>query len=173
MLPERVDAFVALGSNLGDRSAHLRAGRAALSELPDTGLVASSRVYETAPVGPPPQGAYLNAVVQLHTLLPARELLAAMLAIEKVEGRRREVDGERWGPRTLDLDLLLYGDSRVDEDGLRVPHPRLHERAFVLEPLCELAGERTHPVLGDTLREWATRCRDPEAVWLYRESGGW
>jgi len=169
----RVEAFVALGSNLGDRVAHLRAGRDALGALPGTRLLASSRVYETAPVGPPPQGAYLNAVVQLETGLAARVLLERMLAIEAAEGRRREADAARWGPRTLDLDLLLFSDSHISEEGLQVPHPRLHERAFVLQPLCELAGERPHPVLGDPLRAWAERCRDPEAVWLYEESGEW
>jgi 2-amino-4-hydroxy-6-hydroxymethyldihydropteridine diphosphokinase len=168
-----VTAFVALGSNLGDRSAHLRGGRAALAALPATRLVASSRVYETAPVGPPPQGPYLNAVVQLETRGSARELLARMLAIERAEGRKRDPDEERWGPRTLDLDLLLFSESRIDEDGLQVPHPRLHERPFVLEPLCELAGDQQHPVLGGPLRDWALRCRDPDAVWVGAADGAW
>jgi 2-amino-4-hydroxy-6-hydroxymethyldihydropteridine diphosphokinase len=128
-------AFVALGSNLGDRSRHLAAARAALRALPDTEMVAASRVEETAPVGPVPQPAYLNQMVLLHTGLDARQLLAACLAIERAQGRVRR---ERWGPRTLDLDLVRFGDHRRDEPDLRIPHPELPRRDFWRRELAEL-----------------------------------
>jgi 2-amino-4-hydroxy-6-hydroxymethyldihydropteridine diphosphokinase len=127
-------AFLALGSNLGDRRAYLAA---AVARLPD--VVATSPVYETDPVGGPPgQGAYLNCVVELRTTRTARELLAAAQAAEAAARRERL---ERWGPRTLDVDVLLVGDETVDEPDLIVPHPRMWERGFVLVPLGDLAPE--------------------------------
>ncbi len=126
-------AFLALGSNLGDRLAHLRG---AVAAMPD--VVGVSRVYETAPVGGPEQGQYLNAVVELDTDLTPRELLDLCHRLEDAAGRVR---AERWGPRTLDVDVLLVGDVVVDEPDLQVPHPRLWERAFVLVPLADLAPE--------------------------------
>lgn len=155
------DVFVSLGSNLGDRRAHLEHGLAALAALPRTECVAVSPVYETDPVGPPPQGPYLNAVAWLRTDLEPRPLLEALLEAERSAGRER---GARWAARTLDLDLLLYGDRRIDEPGLRVPHPRLAERPFVLEPLCDLAADRVHPELGEAVEVLAARVRDPAAV---------
>ena len=127
-------AFLALGSNLGDRREHLRR---AVAGLP--GVVAVSPVYETDPVGGPPgQGAYLNAVVELDPDLTPRELLGVAHRLEEEAGRVR---AERWGPRTLDVDVLLVGDLVVDEPDLQVPHPRLRQRAFVLVPLHDLAPE--------------------------------
>lgn len=137
-------AYVALGSNVGDRAAHLAAARAAMAGLPATSIVATSRVVETAPVGPPGQGPYLNAVDAVRTALAPRALLEALLAIERTRGRDRAVE-QRHGPRTLDLDLLGYGDAvpggpaRIDAPGLQVPHPRMHERDFVLVPLSDVA----------------------------------
>ncbi len=129
-----VRAFVSLGSNLGDRRAYLRA---ALDRLPD--VVGVSNLYETDPVGGPPgQGAYLNCVVELRTALTPRELLAVAQAAEAAAARVRV---ERWGPRTLDVDVLLVGDEKVDEADLTVPHPRMWERGFVLVPLADLAPE--------------------------------
>lgn len=123
-----------LGSNVGDRLGHLRR---ALAGLPD--VVAVSQVYETDPVGGPPgQGPYLNAVVELDTELGPRELLAVARRLEDEGGRTRSV---RWGPRTLDVDVLLVGDLVVDDADLVVPHPRMWERRFVTEPLGELAPE--------------------------------
>ena len=142
-------AYVGLGSNLGDRSAHLLLGLSALSRLPQTHLLRLSPVYETEPVGPP-QPPYLNLVAELETGLAPRALLLEMLRIERALGRERR---ERWGPRTLDLDLLLYGDLVLEEEGLTVPHPRLHERAFVLVPLLDLLPEGRHPLLGQSFRE--------------------
>jgi len=144
-----VRAYVGLGSNLGDRAAHLLLGLSALSHLPKTHLLRLSPVYETDPVGPP-QPPYLNMVAELETELSPKGLLAEMLRVEKALGRERR---ERWGPRTLDLDLLLYGDLVLEEEGLSVPHPRLHERAFVLVPLLDLLPEGRHPLLGRSFAE--------------------
>ena len=142
-------AYVGLGSNLGDRAAYLLLGLSALSRLPKTHLLRLSPVYETDPVGPP-QPPYLNVVAELETELSPTGLLAEMLRVEKALGRERR---ERWGPRTLDLDLLLYGDLVLEEAGLSVPHPRLHERAFVLVPLLDLLPEGRHPLLGQSFAE--------------------
>ena len=132
-------AFVGLGANLGDRESTIRAALAALAEEDGIEVVAVSTLRETEPVGVGPQPLFLNGAAELETTLSARELLDRLLAIEQRFGRVR-VAGEH-GPRTLDLDLLLYGDDHIDEPGLTVPHPRLHERAFVLEPLAELGAK--------------------------------
>ena len=129
-------AFVGLGANLGDREATIRAALAALAEEDGIEVVAISTLRETEPVGVGPQPRYVNGVAELNTSLLPRALLDCLLATEQRFGRVR-VPGEH-GPRTLDLDLLLYGDEQIDEPGLTVPHPRLHEREFVLEPLAEL-----------------------------------
>lgn len=136
----RISAFIGLGSNLGDREATVQA---ALAALP--GVVAVSRLRETAPVGVVDQPPFLNGVARLETELSPHELLETLLSVEQGLGRERL---ERWGPRTIDLDLLLYGNEVVDEPGLTVPHPRLHERRFVLEPLAELDPELVVPGRG-------------------------
>jgi 2-amino-4-hydroxy-6-hydroxymethyldihydropteridine diphosphokinase len=130
-------AYVALGSNLGDREATIRGALAELDAAPGVRVVAVSTLVETEPVGylDPPR--FLNGAAALETDLPARELLALLLETERRHGRRRKGVPAQ-GPRTLDLDLLLYGDAEIDEEGLQIPHPRLHERAFVLGPLAEL-----------------------------------
>ena len=138
---DRVRAFVGLGSNLGDRLGNLQAAVDRLEKAPGVSVVRTSRVYETDPVGPP-QPDYLNAVVMVETRLSARRLLEACLAVERGMGRERR---ERWGPRIIDLDVLGYGREQIDEPGLEVPHPRMHERAFVLVPLLELEAEPTLP----------------------------
>jgi 2-amino-4-hydroxy-6-hydroxymethyldihydropteridine diphosphokinase len=132
-------AFIGLGANLGDREATIRAALAVLGDEDGIEVVAVSTLRETEPVDVGPQPLFLNGAAQLETSLSARELLDRLLATEQGFGRVR-VPGEH-GPRTLDLDLLLYGTARIDEPGLTVPHPRLHERAFVLEPLAELGAE--------------------------------
>jgi len=130
-------AYVGLGANLGDRERTLRAAVGALGDEAGIEVVAVSTLRETAPVGVGEQPPYLNGVVALETTLGAREFLDRLLAVEQRFGRVR-VPGEH-GPRTLDLDLLLYGDELIEEPGLTLPHPRLHARRFVLEPLAELA----------------------------------
>jgi len=130
-------AYVGLGANLGDRERTLRAAVDALAAEDEVEVVSVSVLRETEPVGVGRQPLYLNGAAELETTLTARRLLDRLLAVEQRFGRIR-VPGEQ-GPRTLDLDLLLYGDEVIDEPGLTVPHPRLHERRFVLEPLAELA----------------------------------
>ena len=133
-------AYVGLGANLGDRESTIRAAVAALP-----GVVAVSELRETEPVGVTDQPAFLNGVAALETELSAQDLLEALLAIEVELGRERR---ERWGPRTIDLDLLLYGTATVDEPGLTVPHAHLHERRFALEPLAELDPDLVVPGRG-------------------------
>ena len=154
--------YVALGSNLGDRDRQLAAALAALSATDGIEVVAVSPVYETDPVGPPPQGPYLNAAVRLRTALTPGALLDRLLEIEAAQGRSR--GSTRDAPRTLDLDLLFYGDQTLAEPDLEVPHPRLAERPFVLEPLCDLAPDFVHPVSRVTVEKLARRVRDPVAV---------
>jgi 2-amino-4-hydroxy-6-hydroxymethyldihydropteridine diphosphokinase len=145
-------AYVGLGANLGDREGNLRAAVDALAATAGIEVVAVSSFRETEPVGYLEQPRFLNGVAALETTLAPRELLETLLLVERSLGRTRE--GPRFGPRTIDLDLLLYGDETVDEPGLRVPHPRLHERAFVLEPLAELERGLVVPGAGplETLR---------------------
>jgi 2-amino-4-hydroxy-6-hydroxymethyldihydropteridine diphosphokinase len=128
-------AYVALGSNLGDRAAHLAAARAALDALPDTRVVAASAVEETAPLGGKAQPAYLNQMVLLETRLEPRALLEACQAIERAEGRVRT---ERWGSRTLDVDIVRFGQRRVAEPDFIIPHPELANRDFWQRELAEL-----------------------------------
>ena len=135
--PAPVRAYIALGSNLGDSATLVRDAMVALGRLPGTRLVAASGLYLTPPWGMTEQPSFVNAVAGVETTLAPKALLEALLDTERAFGRVR--DGERWGPRTLDLDLLLHGDRVLDEEGLTLPHPRLAERAFVLLPLAEIA----------------------------------
>ena len=130
-------AYVGLGSNLGDREQALRRALELLAEDPEIDVVAVSSFRETEPWGFADQPPFVNAAAALETSLSSRELLGRLLAVENALGRTRG-EGPRYGPRTIDLDLLLYGDEALEEPGLTLPHPRLHERAFVLEPLAEL-----------------------------------
>jgi 2-amino-4-hydroxy-6-hydroxymethyldihydropteridine diphosphokinase len=141
-------AYVALGSNLGDREATIRAAVAALAAEPGVRVVAVSSLIETEPVGYLDQPRFLNGAAALETSLAPRALLELLLAVERRFGRERE-GAPPQGPRTLDLDLLLYGNAEIDEPGLRIPHPRLHERPFVLGPLAELDRSLEVPGKGD------------------------
>jgi 2-amino-4-hydroxy-6-hydroxymethyldihydropteridine diphosphokinase len=139
--------YVGLGANLGDREATLRAAVDALAATPGVEVVAVSTLVDTTPVGHLDQPRFLNGVAVLETDLEARSLLGVLLAVEARFGRDRAAAPPQ-GPRTLDLDLLLYGDAEIDEEGLRIPHPRLHERRFVLEPLQEVAPGLEVPGMG-------------------------
>ena len=141
-------AYVGLGANLGEREATIEQAVALLE-----GVVGRSKLRETDPVGVADQPVFLNGAVAIETELSPRELLEALLAVERRLGRERR---ERWGARTIDLDLLLYGDDTIDEPGLTVPHPRLHERRFALEPLAELDPELEIPGRG---RVWELLAR--------------
>ncbi len=153
-------AYLGLGSNLGDRLDHLRRAVGLLEER-GVRVLRSSRVYETEPVGGPPQPDYLNAVVEVEPAGTARDLLAACLATEEALGRERS---DRWGPRTIDVDVLSFGDETIDEPDLQVPHPRMHERAFVLLPLLELDPD---PWLPGGRRVGDLRLDAPGRVRLY------
>jgi 2-amino-4-hydroxy-6-hydroxymethyldihydropteridine diphosphokinase len=144
-----IEAYIGLGSNVGDRMGNLKAALRLLAREPGFHLRALSRVWDTAPVGLP-QPRFLNAALGIGTLLSPRATLRRLLDIEEQVGRVRR---EKWGPREIDLDLLLYGARLVSEGALRVPHPRLHERAFALAPLSEIAPEVVHPALLRTIAE--------------------
>ncbi len=139
-------AYVGLGANLGPREVTLLRAVDLLAAEDGIEVLELSELRETAPVGVVDQPEFLNAALAIETSLAPRELLDVLLRVERELGRVRE---ERWGPRTIDLDLLVYGDETVDEPGLRVPHPRLHERRFALEPLAELEPELQIPGLGE------------------------
>ena len=144
-----VVAYVGLGGNLGEVVATLRAATEALACLPATRLLRASRLYRTPAWGLEQQPDFINGVVALETSLAPRELLDALLRIEREFGRERD-GGPRWGPRSLDLDLLLHGDAVIEQHGLRLPHPHLHERAFALVPLIEIAADILIPGQGST-----------------------
>jgi 2-amino-4-hydroxy-6-hydroxymethyldihydropteridine diphosphokinase len=131
-----VSAYIALGSNIGDREKHLRSAIDQLDASPGIEVKAASGIYETDPVGFTEQDVFLNMVIAVNTTLTAGQLLTRLLEIESALGRTRDV---HWGPRTMDLDLLLYGNDRIKLPDLEVPHPRMEERAFVMIPLMELA----------------------------------
>ncbi|MFI4897007.1 MAG: 2-amino-4-hydroxy-6-hydroxymethyldihydropteridine diphosphokinase [Phycisphaerales bacterium JB059] len=143
-------AAIALGSNLGDRRATLESALRSLALTPRLEVLLASPFLETDPVGPGTQGAYLNAAAILRTTRDPRDLLRCMQRIEIAHGRDRSTT-ERWGPRTLDLDLILYADERIEEPGLTVPHPEFRGRLFVLRPLGAIAPDLVDPVTGRTL----------------------
>lgn len=148
-----VTAYVALGSNLEDPQRQLRSGLESLAALPATRLLRVSSFYRSAPVGYADQPDFVNAVAAIETGLSPRGLLDALLAVERRHGRVREFPN---APRTLDLDIVAYGDRTIDEPGLAVPHPRMHERAFVMVPLAEIAPDAAIPGRG-SVRELAAR----------------
>ena len=141
--------FIGAGSNLGNREANLRDALKSLSGLPGIKIIKESPVYETDPVGGPVQGKYLNAVWEMESELSVKELLKELLSLEAQMGRKRSVPN---APRTLDLDILFYGTQRISDGGLEIPHPRLHERWFVLKPMADIAPGFIHPVLKKSIQ---------------------
>jgi len=158
----RVTVFVAMGSNLGDRRAHLKSAVSRFHQHRLIWNLALSSVYETEPLGEMPQGLYFNAVMRLDTTLSPRDLLELCLDEEQKRGRQRSE--EHYAARSLDLDLLLYGNEIIAEEDLSVPHPRMLERAFVLEPLAELAPQLLHPLTGTRIGELAAAVHDSARV---------
>lgn len=156
-LPPAHVAYVGLGSNVGEPAANIASALAALARTPLTRLMSCSSLYRSAPIGYAAQADFVNAACCLQTALSAHELLGALQRIELDAGRRR--DGIRFGPRTLDLDLLLFDDLRLDDARLALPHPRLHERRFALEPLAELCEGLDVPGRGN-VGALLARCAD-------------
>lgn len=156
MVTNSVRAYVGLGSNLDNPVAQIKTALAALDRIPETRCVQHSALYRSMPLGELTQPDYVNAVAALDTRLAPLQLLAELQALEQRQGRIRGV--EQWGPRTLDLDLLLYADQQLANEILTVPHPRLHERSFVLYPLCEIAQDVVVPGYG-SVHELAAQCR--------------
>lgn len=150
----QVPGYIGIGSNLDDPQGQVGAALGELANMPYSVCRARSSLYRSPPMGPPDQPEYINAVARLDTDLPPDALLDALLALERRHGRER---GEKWGPRTLDLDILLYGDAVIDNGQLTIPHPGLKERAFVLYPLQEIAPDLTIPGFGP-LRDLIARC---------------
>lgn len=151
MLPERERVYLGVGSNVGDRNFFLRTAQDLTHKLPQTRLLRSSSVFETDPVGgPPEQGKFLNAVWEIETGLSPQGLKKSLQGIEAQLGRARTVKN---AAREIDLDILFYGNHILKEDRLEIPHPRLHERAFVLMPLSELVPEKIHPQIKKTVKE--------------------
>jgi 2-amino-4-hydroxy-6-hydroxymethyldihydropteridine diphosphokinase len=154
---EDITAYLGLGSNLGDREENIRRACQELGAHPKISVERLSSLYETAPVGVTDQPDFLNAAVAVRTSLPPEELLAVLLATEAGLGRTRNA---RWGPRVIDIDLLVYGDETIDRPNLTVPHPRLHERAFALIPLAEIAPHLKPPGFHATVAELAPTAAD-------------
>jgi 2-amino-4-hydroxy-6-hydroxymethyldihydropteridine diphosphokinase len=157
-----MEAYIALGSNLGDREHNLLRAVAEVGRLPGCRVTALSSFYETSPVGNVDQDAFYNAVLKLSTQLDVRSLLSYLLRIEdEIFKRSRTIHK---GPRRIDLDLLLYGGMTINEENLVVPHPRLTERRFVLQPLCEIAPDLLHPLTGKTIHELLASLKSDETV---------
>lgn len=147
MIQQPIRAFVGLGGNIGDVETTLTEAMWSIDSLPQTSIRAQSKLYRSPPWGRTDQADFINAVVELQTRLAPRVLLNYLLEVEMRFGRDRS-EGEKWGPRELDLDLLTYGEEVIDEPGMHLPHPHLHERAFVLVPLAEIAADLQIPGLG-------------------------
>lgn len=156
------DAYIGLGSNLGDRELNLLRAVAELGKLPGSRVTGLSPFYETSPVGVSDQPFFINAAMRLSTRLTPHALLIQLQNIERVIFHRKRT--QHWGPRPMDLDLLLFGDLVINCDELTIPHPRMAERRFVLEPLCSLAPDLLHPVLGRPMRELLAALQSTEHV---------
>jgi 2-amino-4-hydroxy-6-hydroxymethyldihydropteridine diphosphokinase len=154
--------FLGLGSNLGDPPAAIRRALDLLTRSGEVRLLRVSPLYRTSPVGPVPQGDFVNGVAEIATSLPPASLLARLKEVERALGR--DPGAVRWGPRIVDLDILLWGDRLVAQRDLEIPHPEMHRRRFVLEPLARLAPEARHPAVGRTAAELLAACGGDEEV---------
>lgn len=157
-------AFIGIGSNLGKPVENCQEAVEKIAAVPGIRLLRHSSLYRTEPVGPQEQAWFINAVAEIRTTLTPRQLFEVLQEIERRMGR---VDGRKWGPRIIDLDLLFYGQEVVQEEGLVIPHPELHKRRFVLAPLCELASYWIHPAFGVSVRGLVDRLTDTARVELY------
>ncbi|HKV53424.1 MAG TPA: 2-amino-4-hydroxy-6-hydroxymethyldihydropteridine diphosphokinase [Candidatus Binataceae bacterium] len=170
-MPHR--AFIGLGTNLGDRAANYREAIQRIANLPETRIVRLSSIYETEPVGDI-EGVFLNGVAEIETELPADGLMRRLLAIERTMGRKRvpgrkaAVARRKYHARIIDLDLLFFNKETIETPALTVPHPRLHERRFVLAPMAELAPTLIHPKLNSTISELLVGLKSPQRVTLAR-----
>ena len=162
-------AYLALGGNMGDREHALTSALRRIERLEKTRLLRCSAFYNTAPWGVREQADFLNAVAEIETSLEPMQLFRGLQAIEAAMGR---IQTARYGPRLIDIDLLVHGDTKLETPILTLPHPGIPSRRFVLVPLCELAPDMTHPVLGSSMRELLDICEDRGDVRLYREMGG-
>jgi 2-amino-4-hydroxy-6-hydroxymethyldihydropteridine diphosphokinase len=163
---EGVIAFIGIGSNMGDAAARCREAMDRLGRIKGSALLSRSSLYRTEPVGFKDQDWFVNAVVELRTGLSARDLLNLLKAVERDMGRKE--DEVRWGPRVIDLDILLMGQDVIAEEDLVVPHPELHKRRFALQPLAELAPYAIHPAFGISVKGLMDRLADESAVELIR-----
>ncbi|MGM0847015.1 MAG: 2-amino-4-hydroxy-6-hydroxymethyldihydropteridine diphosphokinase [Bacillota bacterium] len=162
-------AYLSLGSNVGDREQYLQEAIKLLNDHHDIAVTRTSSIYETDPVGFTEQGEFLNLVLEIQTSLPPQTLLNQCLQVEKDLGREREF---RWGPRIIDLDILLYNQENIETEELIVPHPRMHERAFVLVPLLELSQTIKHPEFNTPMKALLDEIPDKEGVRLWKQTSG-
>lgn len=165
--------YIALGANIGDREAIFTAAIRAIESESEFLLLAASPVFETEPLGPRGQGAYLNAVIRLRVWLGPVELLLRLQSIETALGRDRRRELVRWGPREIDLDILFFGDRCIESSDLVVPHAHAHERIFVMAPMAEIAPSFIHPTLGITIDQIAQSLPDREGVQIWPRPPGW
>jgi 2-amino-4-hydroxy-6-hydroxymethyldihydropteridine diphosphokinase len=161
-----VIGFIGIGSNMANPAERCREAFNRISSVSGVKVLRKSSLYRTEPVGFLEQEWFINAVIEIRTILAAHELAAAMRAVEEVMGRKK---GPKWGPRIIDLDILLYGQDVIQDGELVIPHPEFHQRRFVLVPLCEIASYVIHPVFGVSIKGLMERLQDSRVVELYDE----